>query len=307
MIRTPSGEFKDIAICTEAGEVPGEQVALMDTTEIFRFKPVSKHARLEIVHVLVNCCYTGWHKRVEKEEIEISQQIKTLLGDVDVRIGSESDPGFPGLEEQTTGVCRGVPDHKRSYGNAEEAEGFVRPDDLPFKCKKPEDLRAIIHDWLGGKYRRDLLDAVKIPKSHEVIIVSMCPDNRVDVRRSVFQELLAEIRRRIYQQVKALIFNKEGCPQAHRAGRLRIGTLGAGAPDLRRTDCITGSKEGNPHAYNQFRCRIASLFFTIWMPFSISSALILSLLSMSAERIASLTIMRISDPENPSVWAARRW
>jgi hypothetical protein len=42
-----------------------------------------------------------------------------------------------------------------------------------------------------------------------------------------------------------------------------VGTLGTGATDLWCTDCITGSEESYPHAYNQFRCRIASLFFTM--------------------------------------------
>ena len=156
-----------------------------------------------------------------------------------------------------------MPDHERRYGNAKEAEGFVRLDDPLVKRKKPEDLCAIIHDRRWRKYLRDMLDAVKLPESHEMIVMPVCPDNCVDMRGSGFQELLAEIRRRIDQQVKALIFNKEGCPQAHCPGCLRMGTLGTGAPDLWCTDCITGPKKGNPHAYNQFRCRIASLFFTM--------------------------------------------
>ena len=86
MIRTLSGKFKNIAVPAEMGEVPGEEVALMDATEIFRFKSVRKHARIEIIHVLVNCGDTGRHKCVQKEKIEISQKVKTLLRDVAVRI-----------------------------------------------------------------------------------------------------------------------------------------------------------------------------------------------------------------------------
>ena len=83
MIRSdPSGEFKDIAISAEMGQIPGKQVALMDTTEIFRFKPVCKHACFEIIHMFVNCGNFGRHKCVQKEEIKVSQKVKTLLRDV---------------------------------------------------------------------------------------------------------------------------------------------------------------------------------------------------------------------------------
>ncbi len=54
-----------------------------------------------------------------------------------------------------------------------------------------------------------MLDAVKLSKSHEMIIMPVCPDNRVDVRRSVPQQLLTEIRGGIYQQVKAFILYKK--------------------------------------------------------------------------------------------------
>src|SRR5512138_560279 len=107
--------------------------------------------------------------------------------------------------------------------------------------------------------------------------------------------------------MKPFVLNQQRCPQAHRAGCFRMSALGTGAADLRRTDRISRPEQGNLHAYNQFRCRIASRFFTMLIPFSISSGLILWRLSMRAERIASLTIILISDPEKPSVWAARRW
>jgi hypothetical protein len=102
-----------------------------------------------------------------------------------------------------------MPDDKRGYGNAGEAERFVWLDDPFIKRKKPEDIRAIIHDWGCGKYRRDMLDAVKIPESHEMIVMPVGPDHRVDVRGTVPKQLLTEIRRRIYQQVKAFVFNKK--------------------------------------------------------------------------------------------------
>jgi hypothetical protein len=87
-----------------------------------------------------------------------------------------------------------MPDQKRGYGNAEKAEGFIRLDDPLVKGQKPEDLRAIIHNGRGGKYPRDILDAVELTESHEMIIVPVCPDNRIDMGGSVVQELLSEIR-----------------------------------------------------------------------------------------------------------------
>jgi hypothetical protein len=108
-----------------------------------------------------------------------------------------------------------------------------------------------------------MLDTVKFTEPHKMIVMPMGPDYRVDVRGTVSQQLLTEIRRGIYQQVKAFVFNQKRCPQAHYAGCFCMGTLGTGAPDLWCTNCIAGPEKGNPHAYNQFRCRIASLFFTM--------------------------------------------
>jgi len=86
IIRTLSGKIKNIAVPAEMGEVPGEEVALMDATEIFRFQPVRKHARIEIIHVLVNRGDTGRHKCVQKEEIKVTQKVKTLLRDFVIRV-----------------------------------------------------------------------------------------------------------------------------------------------------------------------------------------------------------------------------
>jgi len=154
-------------------------------------------------------------------------------------------------------------DYERRYGDAGCAERFIWLDDPFFEGKKPEDLCAIIHDGGSSVYLRDMLDAVKIPKSHEVIVMSVGPDHRVDVRGSVPQKLLTEVRGGIYQQVKALIFDKKGCPQAHFTGYLRMNTLGTGTTDLWSTNGISCPEKGNSHVYSQFRCRIASLFFTM--------------------------------------------
>jgi hypothetical protein len=82
--------------------------------------------------------------------------------------------------------------------------------DNPFiKLKKTEYPRAIIHDRGAGEYRRDMLNAVKFPESHEVIVMPVGPDHRIDVRRSVPEQLLAQVRRGVYQQVKAIVFNQK--------------------------------------------------------------------------------------------------
>ena len=144
-------------------------------------------------------------------------------------------------------------DYERGYGDVGYAERFIWLDDPSIKSEKPEDLRAIIHDRLCGEYRGDMLDAVKIPESHEMIVMSMGPDHRVDVRGSIPQQLLTEVRRGIYQQVKAFIFDKKRGPQAHFAGCLRMNALGTGAPDLWSTNGISCPEKGNSHGYNQFR------------------------------------------------------
>jgi hypothetical protein len=54
-----------------------------------------------------------------------------------------------------------------------------------------------------------MLDAVKFPESHKVIVMPVGPDYRIDVRGSVPEELLAEVRRGVHQQVKAIIFNQK--------------------------------------------------------------------------------------------------
>jgi hypothetical protein len=82
--------------------------------------------------------------------------------------------------------------------------------DNPFiKLKKTEYPRAIIHDRGAGEYRRDMLNAVKFPEPHEVIVMAVGPDHRIDMRGSVPEQLLTEIGRRVYQQVKAIVFNQK--------------------------------------------------------------------------------------------------
>jgi hypothetical protein len=100
-------------------------------------------------------------------------------------------------------------DNKRGYGNTAEAERFVRMDNPFIKRKKTEYPRAIIHDRGDGKYRRDMLDAIKLPKSHEVIVMPVGPDHRINMWGTVPEQLLAEVRRGVYQQVKAIVFNQK--------------------------------------------------------------------------------------------------
>jgi hypothetical protein len=54
-----------------------------------------------------------------------------------------------------------------------------------------------------------MLDTVKISEPHEVIVMPVGPDHRVDVWGSVPQQLLTEIGGRIYQQVKTFVFDKK--------------------------------------------------------------------------------------------------
>jgi hypothetical protein len=98
-----------------------------------------------------------------------------------------------------------------------------------------------------------MLDAVKFPESHEVIVMPVGPDYRVDMRGFEPQQLLAEIRSGIYQQVKSFILNKKRSPEAHCTSCFRMGTLGTRAPDFWRTDRVAGPEKGNSHGYNQFR------------------------------------------------------
>jgi hypothetical protein len=100
-------------------------------------------------------------------------------------------------------------DHKRGYRDAGEAEWFEWLDDSFFKRKKPEDLRAIIHDGPGSKYRWDMLDAVKLPKPHKMIVMPVGPEYCVDMWGSILQQLLAEIRGGINQQMKTFVFDKK--------------------------------------------------------------------------------------------------
>jgi hypothetical protein len=102
-----------------------------------------------------------------------------------------------------------VIDDKRGYGNTAEAERFIGMNNPFFKPEKTEYPCAIIHNRWDGEYRRDMLDAVKFPESHKVIVMPVGPDYRIDVRGSVPEELLAEVRRGVHQQVKAIIFNQK--------------------------------------------------------------------------------------------------
>ena len=78
--------------------------------------------------------------------------------------------------------------HEQRDGNAEDIKGLIRLDFSFIKGQKPEGFSTVIEHRGGSKYRRDVLDPVKLPKSDEMIIVPMSPDHSIDMRGSVSGE-----------------------------------------------------------------------------------------------------------------------
>jgi hypothetical protein len=62
------------------------------------------------------------------------------------------------------------------------------------KGEKPEDFSTVIEDWGSGKYWWDLLNPVKLAKSDKMIIMPMSPDHSIDMRGTMQEKLLPEIR-----------------------------------------------------------------------------------------------------------------
>jgi hypothetical protein len=61
------------------------------------------------------------------------------------------------------------------------------------KSEKPEYFRTVIKDRGSSKYRWDLLDSVKLPKSDKMIIMPMGPDYSINMRGIGQEKLLPKI------------------------------------------------------------------------------------------------------------------
>jgi hypothetical protein len=83
---------------------------------------------------------------------------------------------------------------KKCDGYAENFKWLVGLDLSFIKREKPEDFSAVIEDRGGGKYRWNFLDPVKLPKSDKMIIMPVCPDHSIDMRGTMQEKLLTEIR-----------------------------------------------------------------------------------------------------------------
>ena len=87
--------------------------------------------------------------------------------------------------------------------------GYIWLNDSFFKRKKPKYPGAVIHHGRGCENRGWVLDAVKFPESHEVIIMPMGPDYGIDMRGSVPEQLLAEVRGGVHQEMKTFVLDEE--------------------------------------------------------------------------------------------------
>jgi hypothetical protein len=83
---------------------------------------------------------------------------------------------------------------KKCDGYPENFKWFVGLNLSFIKRKKPEDFSAVIEDRGSGKYRWDLLNPVKLSKSDKMIIMPVSPDHSIDMRGTMQEKLLPEIR-----------------------------------------------------------------------------------------------------------------
>jgi hypothetical protein len=60
--------------------------------------------------------------------------------------------------------------------------------------EKAECFSTLIEDRRSSKYRGNLLNPVKLAKSDEMIVMPMRPDHRIDMRGTIEEKLLPEIR-----------------------------------------------------------------------------------------------------------------
>jgi hypothetical protein len=175
------------------GKFPGNKVAQMNASILFRFKTLGKGTGIKIIHVLVNPDIGG-HKCIQQQKIQIGEKVKALLGNIDVCIGGKPYPRVSSFKHYAAGKCRGVFYHEQRDCKAEHIKWLVGLNLSFIKGEKPEDFRTVIEDRGSGKYRWDLLNPVKLAKSDKMIIMPMSPDHSIDMRGTLQKKLLPEIR-----------------------------------------------------------------------------------------------------------------
>jgi hypothetical protein len=111
------------------------------------------------------------------------------------------------------------------------------------ELEKIEKTTVVIEDLRRTENRRQFLNPVEFPVTDKVIIVAMGPDNRIDLRRSGFQELKSEVGSGINENTVTIALNKEGCAETNLTRCSRTGASGAVAPNLGCTNRISGPKE----------------------------------------------------------------
>jgi hypothetical protein len=84
--------------------------------------------------------------------------------------------------------------HEQSDCYPEQIKWLVGLNLSFIKGEKPEEFSTVIEDRGSGKYRWDLLNPVKFTESDEMIIMPVRPDHSIDMRRTLQEKLLPEIR-----------------------------------------------------------------------------------------------------------------
>ena len=84
--------------------------------------------------------------------------------------------------------------HEQRDCYPENIEWLVRRNLTFIKREKPEEISTVVEYRGSGKYRGDLLNPVKLPKSDKMIIMPVSPDHGVDMRGTIQEKLLPEIR-----------------------------------------------------------------------------------------------------------------
>jgi len=97
-------------------------------------------------------------------------------------IGCISDPYSFGLYQHAAGVCRGMDDREKCEFQPENVNRCIFINGVPREVKEPEDPPAIMHYPGRRIHPGHLLDAVELAKSHEVIVMAMCPEHGIDMR-----------------------------------------------------------------------------------------------------------------------------
>jgi hypothetical protein len=206
-----SQETKRLTIHTKIGQIPRHIVRDMHAPEILDIKGFCKLEGILVIHVLVYMIF-GRNQRIHKQEVHTFQKIESSFRKIDPRIRSKSDPVTVSLYEQSAGVGGRVIYLDKGECQAGQEEGLVRFLVMAHKRQESKNTPAIIHDRRGGENIRDFLHAVKFSKAHKMVIVTMSPYYRRDVRGTIQQELLAQIRGTIHQDMSSLSLDEERCP-----------------------------------------------------------------------------------------------